>query len=266
MKKSKLKVHYIDLENSRMIVEFPTYSLYDNNRIEPKYIKKDWAFTCGAWASIDLQKGTIGKVNVVSVLDNPKLFKEDNRNDFVIVKKMHEVISGSDLLIGHNAATFDIAKLNYKFTKYGLPALDFPPIVDTLKAARKYYRSTSNSLYFLAKEFGVPMKAELPKGIMHAADEGDVKALKKLIAYNKQDIVSGASLYLKMLPYIKNHPDIRRIMGLINTPKESQELKSCGTCGSKHVVNNGTIVTKLGKFQRRLCMSCGSTTKGNKRS
>lgn len=247
-----------------MIVEFPTYSLYDNNRIEPKFIKKDWAFTCAAWANLDLKNQKIGKVQVVSVLDDPKAFKKDNRNDLVIVKKLYEVISNADLLIGHNAATFDLPKLNYKFAKYGLPAVDLPPIVDTLKAARRYYRSTSNSLYFLAKEFGVPMKDDLPKGVMHAADEGDVKALKRLAAYNKQDIISGASLYFKMMPYIKNHPDIRRILNLVSTPKEGLSIAQCGTCGSKDVIKNGTRVTKLGRHQRYICNSCGSSTKAER--
>lgn len=259
-KKNKLKVIYFDMENSRMIVEFPTYSLYGNDKIDPKYIKKDWHFTCGAWASLDLEKKKIGPVKTVSVLDDQKRFKKDHRDDYHVVKTMHNVLKDADMIIGHNSKTFDWKKLNYRFVIHGLEALDEPVHIDTLKAARKYYRSTSNSLFFLAKEFGVEMKDALPAGVMHKADEGCVKSLKRLVAYNKQDIKAGASLYFKMMPYIKNHPDIRRIMGKISSPTEGRNTRQCGTCGSTDVVSYGIRANKLGKYRRIKCRSCGATT------
>lgn len=264
LKNKKLKVIYLDAENSRMVVEFPTYSLYGNDRIEPKYIKHDWHFTCVSWAELNLQHQKVGKIECVSLLDDMKRFNKDHRDDYVIVKKLHEVLKDCDILIGHNLQSFDFPKLNYKFAKYGLSALDNPVIVDTLRAARKYFRSTSNSLYFLAKEFNVALKDDLPKGVMHKADEGDVKSLKRLISYNKQDIRAGSELYFKMLPFIKNHPDIRKIMGMVEKPSELNDLKVCATCGSSNVRKNGTRVTKTGRFQAYHCGDCGSSTRGPK--
>ena len=196
-----------------------------------------------------------------STSSGPKRFKKDHRDDYHVVKTMYEVLSNVDIIVGHNSSKFDWPKLNYKFTKYGFPAIDEPVHIDTLKAARKYYRATSNSLYYLAKEFGVEMKEDLPKGVMHKADDGCVKSLKRLVKYNKQDIKSGATLYFKMMPYIKNHPDIRRIMGVIKTPGEGQKLNQCGSCGSKNVISHGIRVTKLGKYRRIQCKDCFSHTK-----
>lgn len=261
---SKLNVVYFDCENSRMLIEFPAYSLYGNDRIDPKYIKRDWAFTCAAWAKLDLRKQKIGRVEVVSVLDDPKRFKKDHRDDYHVVKTMHGVLKDADIVIGHNSSKFDWPKLNYKFAKHGLEAIDEPVHIDTLKAARKYYRSTSNSLFYLAQEFGVEMKDDLPKGVMHKADDGCEKSLKRLVKYNKQDIRAGASLYFKMMPYIKNHPDIRRIMGTVNSPKKGLETSKCSTCGSSKVQKNGYLVTKIGKYQRYRCLNCGSSKKGEK--
>lgn len=262
--KNKPKVLYIDIENSRMIIEFPTYSLYDNNKIDPKYIKHDWYITCAAWGFLDLEKQKLEKVDAVSTLDFPARFKKNFRDDIEVVKRLHKVLQDVDLIVGHNSDAFDIKKINYKFIKHGLEPVDLPPTVDTLKAAKKYAKSSSNSLFYLAKEFGVDMKMELPKGVMWDADAGNEAALRKLKAYNKQDIKSGAALYFKLLPYIKNHPDVRMITNQISTPSEGRETRSCGTCGSSNVHKNGSLVTKIGRYIRYRCRDCGSSTKGPK--
>ena len=259
MSNKKIKALYVDIENSRMIVEFPTYNLKDNNYIHPKFIKKDWHITCAAWALLDLQKQKVGKIETVAVNDFKKAFKKDHRDDYLVVKKLHEVLSDVDLIIGHNSDSFDIKKINYKFIKYGLPALDFPATVDTLKAARRYAKSSSNSLYYLAKEFNVPMKIDLGAGVMHAADDGCEKSLNKLVRYNKGDIKSGAELYFKLMPYIKNHPNIAKVMGR----KVDLDAPTCQNCGSNNVFKNGTRTTRTAKYHRYMCQDCGSSTKGN---
>lgn len=253
----KLKALYLDIENSRMIVEFPTYSLKDNNYIHPRYIKKDWYVTCVAWAELDLQKQKIGKIETVAVNDF-KSYKKDFSDDEGVIRKVHNVLQDVDLIIGHNSDSFDIKKLNYKFIKYGLDPIDFPATVDTLKAARKYAKASSNSLFYLAKEFGVEMKIQLAPGTMHAADAGCEKSLKKLVKYNKGDIKSGAELYFKLMPYIKNHPNIAKIMG----EKVDLDAPTCQNCGSSNVFKNGTRTTKTAKYHRYACKDCGSYTKG----
>lgn len=256
---SKPKVLYIDIENSRMVVEFETYSLYNIDQIHPKHIKHDWYITCAAWAWLDLQTQKVGKIETVAVNDFPS-YSKDFRDDRTVIKTLHNVLSQADMIVGHNSDSFDIKKINYKFIKYGLEPLDMPPTVDTLKAAKKYAKSSSNKLYYLAKEFGVSMKIDLPSSVMHAADNGCEKSLKKLVAYNKGDIKAGAELYFKMLPYIKNHPNIKRIMG----GKPDKNHPPCQNCGSSKTVKDGTVTQKTGKYQRYRCMKCGSKTKGKK--
>lgn len=255
----KPKILYIDIENSRMVVEFETYSLYNIEKIHPKHIKHDWYITCAAWAWLDTQKQSIGKIETVAVNDF-KTYKKDFRDDRLLVKKLHEVMSQADLIVGHNSDSFDIKKINYKFIKYGLPPLDLPATVDTLKAARKYAKSTSNTLYYLAKEFGVSMKIDLETGVMHAADAGCEKSLKKLVRYNKGDIKAGVEVYFRLLPYITNHPSIDKIMGR----KVNNDHPNCQNCGSKKTQRYGMRTTKTGKYYRYRCNNCGSYTKGKK--
>jgi DNA polymerase III epsilon subunit-like protein len=256
---SKPNILYIDIENSRMVVEFETYSLYNNEVIHPRHIKHDWYITCAAWAWLDAQKQKIGKIETVAVNDF-KSYKKDFRDDRQVVKKLHEVLSQADLIVGHNSDSFDIKKINYKFIKHGLPALDFPATVDTLKAAKKYAKSSSNRLYYLAREFGVSMKIDLPSSVMHAADNGCEKSLKQLIKYNKGDIKAGAEVYFKLLPYIKNHPTIDKIIG----KQVDKDRPNCQNCGSHQVHAHGYRTTKTGVYKRYLCKKCGSTTRGKR--
>jgi DNA polymerase elongation subunit (family B) len=261
MSKQKPKILYLDVENSQMVVEFPTYSLYNIDKIHPKYIKHDWFITCAAWGWLDNERQKVTKIESSKVSDFPKAYKKDFRDDYGVIKKVHEAMSQADLIIGHNSDAFDLKKLNYRFIKHGLAPLEPRPTVDTLKAARKYAKASSNSLYYLAKEFGVPMKVDLPQGVMHAADAGCKKSLDKLSKYNRGDIISGAALYFKLLPFIKNHPNINKIMG---KTVDIQAIKECGSCGSKHVIKNGFRASPSGRRQRYICLSCGSSTLGVK--
>lgn len=264
MRKTKPKILYLDIENSRIIVEFPTYQLWNIDRIDPKYIKHDWYITCAAWAWLDVEKQKVGKVHSLSVADY-STYKKNFRDDKGLVKDLAKIINEADLVVGHNCDKFDLRKINAKLGMYSLPEIDLPPTVDTLKANKKYRFSTSNSLAHLARELSCySQKDELPKGTMWAADEGDLKALNRLVKYNKQDIRSGAEVYFKLLPYIKNHPDIRRIVGTINSPKEGLAVSSCSSCGSYNLERNGTRVTKQGKYRRYRCKDCGSSKKGEK--
>ncbi len=259
MQNKKPKILYIDIENSRMVVEFQTYSLRHNDFIHPKHIKHDWYITCVAWGWLDSQKQKIGKIETVAVNDF-STYKKDFRDDRGVVKKIHSIVQQADLIVGHNSDAFDIKKLNYKFIKYGLPAVDWPPTVDTLKVARKYSLASSNKLDHLARELGDSLKIDLPSGTMHAADNGCEKSLKKLLHYNKGDIKAGAGLYFKYLPYIKNHPNMDKIMGkTVDTDKPN-----CQNCGSTKVIGNGTRATKTGKFKRYRCSKCGASTQGKK--
>jgi len=243
------------VEDSQMIVEFPTYSLYDIKRIDNKYIKHDWYITCAAWAFLDVEKKKIGKVEVIGVNDFES-YDDNFREDYGVVAELHKILSDVDIVVGHNSDSFDLKKINYKFVKYGFTPVDIPFTVDTLKSAKKYLRATSNSLAFLARELGVPMKIDLPKGIMHAADAGCEKSLEKLKAYNKGDIRSGASLYFKLLPFIKNHPNMNSIMG------NKSHNPICKSCGSKSVQKHGHAITKAAKYQRYKCNTCASTFRG----
>lgn len=245
-----------------MEVTHQVYDLKYNGYIPAKSITKDWYITCAAWSWLDISKGTIGKIQTVAVNDFKTRYKRNHRDDYMVVKTLLSVISEADVVIGHNVDGHDLGKIFYRQSKHALPPIVPPVSVDTLKMARQIFNSSSNSLYHLAKELGVPCKIELPHGTMHRADDGDETALNKVIKYCKGDILSGASIYYKMLPYAYKHPNLAKIF---SNSKESLECPAClSTEHIKYGVKGVKTAQGGAKYQFYRCKSCGKVHKGEK--
>jgi hypothetical protein len=128
-------------------------------------------------------------------------------------------------------------------------------VVDTLREARKYFYFTSNRLGNLGEILGVGTKE--PTGgfkLWKQCMEGDKKAWKAMIDYCKQDVRLLEQVYLKLRPFINNHPNIGSITGNGVCPK----------CGSKEITYRGYAITTAGKYRRFQCKDCGGWGKDTK--
>ena len=77
---------------------------------------------------------------------------------------------------------------------------------------------------------------------------GNMKSWKKMCAYNKQDVVLLEKVYLKLRPYMTNHPNI-------NIDLETT-TPLCPACGSKKLTRRGYAHTNSSKYARLQC-ECG---------
>jgi len=178
----------------------------------------------------------------------------DAEEDFLVVSSMWELLDEADIVIGHNGDAFDLKKLNARFAFHNLPPPSPYQTVDTLKVARKNFKFTSNKLDYLAQHLGVGKKMktggfELWKGCM----DGDTDAWAKMLKYNKRDVVILEKVYKKLLPWIRNHPNL----GLY----KKKEERVCPNCGSHKVYKRGHYYTKLGRYQKYICDGCGTFSK-----
>lgn len=260
MANKRPKILYLDIECSRTVYELEHYTGRGVDYISHKNIKHPWYITCAAWAWLDIKNKKIGKVHTSKVSDYDT-YDEDFRNDLGVVEELIEAIDQADLIVGHNSDNFDLKKIGARYIKHKLSPPNMPPTVDTLKVARKY-GFQSKSLEYLAKELDCKFtKIELAPGTMHKADMGCEKSLNALSKYNIGDIKSGANLYFELLPYIANHPDIRRILNPKLTAAKSKRMGTCSTCGSDNVRSNGIRGDKQGPYRRLNCLDCNSVTK-----
>jgi len=176
-------------------------------------------------------------------------------DDRLLVKELHDLVSQADVLIAHNGDRFDIKKMNTRFIYHGLPPPEPYKSIDTLKVAKDKFAFNSNKLDDLGNFLGVGRKVKHPGFDLwlgcEAGDEASWHLMKK---YNKQDVLLLERIYLKLRPWITNHPNTAVLSG----------VSGCPNCGSIHLQSRGQGITKTGTYQRYHCQSCGGWSKATK--
>lgn len=186
--------------------------------------------------------------------DDKVLYKENRHgNDKELVADLLLLLSSADIVVAHNADKFDLPTINARAIEHGL----MPPapykVVDTLKVAKREFRFISNKLEHLADVLGCAPKLKHAKfpGFMlwYQCLKQNDEAWKEMKEYNIQDVIALEEVYLKLRPWMKNHPNV----GVLDEP----EGTVCPKCGSKHIHFRGYVTTNVSKFRRYRCMDCG---------
>lgn len=171
-----------------------------------------------------------------------------------MVKAAHALIGQADAVVTYNGDKFDLPKLSGEFLLEGLPPPATVASIDVVKHVRKM-GFLLNRLAFIGPLLRVGGKVKHEGFELWAKVlKGDEKARQKMEKYNIQDVILLEKLYLKIRPYIKNHPHL----GL--------DKRECGACGSNKVHARGYRRTKAFKIQRLQCQDCGAWQDGKKSS
>lgn len=173
-----------------------------------------------------------------------------------MLKNIHNLLSEADVVIHYYGSRFDIPTLNKEFVQSGM----MPPAtykqLDLLKTVRATFKFPSNKLEYVAKALNVKRK------VKHAGFEmwidcmrNDPQAWEQMEEYNIGDVITLEEVYYKLLPWIKNHPNI----GVYNHVNDV-----CPNCGSVHLERRGFSYTTAGRHQRYQCKGCGTWSRGKK--
>lgn len=237
-KNTDVKILIFDIETSPLIVySWGAYQQF----IRPENVIKDWFVI--SWAG----KWLHSKEKFKEVL-TPSEAKEGN--DKRIVSKLWQLFDEADIIVAHNCDRFDKKKMNWRFLIHGFP----PPLsyrtVDTIKVARKYFSATSNKLDYLTEALRIGRKTETGGFDLWAnCMNGDSKALAEMLDYNVNDIDILEKLYLELLPWITNHPNL----GLYS----DAEITVCPACGSTRIkVADKVITTAANAYYQYRCLDC----------
>lgn len=182
---------------------------------------------------------------------------EDGHEGFM--RKAWEWYDEADIVVGHNLQGFDSKHLKAGWAEYGWMSPSPWKTVDTLKVARAEFAFESNTLDALCKRLGVVAKSDkYDARIAHAALAGDVKAQKKLKAYNQGDIKATEAVYDRLRPWIKNHPHLSMLNG---------EEWGCPNCGETNISNHptGEAFANVQRYRAYQCPKCGTHIRGNKK-
>jgi DNA polymerase elongation subunit (family B) len=175
--------------------------------------------------------------------------KRGTSSNEALVKLIHGLFDEADILIAHNANRFDNKVATGAFVKYSLAPPSPYKTVDTLQVARSTAKFGSNSLDNLGKELGLGRKSTITHAsLWYDCLQGDAKAWKLMEEYNNQDVDLLYAIYEKLLPYIKNHPNLGDL---------SEANGVCPKCESRDLQRRGFNQRRAGKVQRYQCNNCG---------
>jgi uncharacterized Zn-finger protein len=183
------------------------------------------------------------------------LAEDDSR----LVGNLWKLLDEADIVIAHNGDGFDIPNMNTRFIVLGFPPPSPYQTIDTMLVARKQFGFTHNSLNALAKIFGFEAKKDTDFELWKSCVNGDEAALKYMQTYNIGDTVLLEKIYLKLRPWIRNHPNI----GLYVDSEEAV----CPNCGSSDLIweDNKFHYTQVSKFPLFSC-KCGAYGRSRKSS
>jgi hypothetical protein len=163
-----------------------------------------------------------------------------------------ELLARADAVISYNGNRFDLPKIQGEFALAGLKPPAPVTSIDVLKAVKKL-GFMINKLAFIGPLLNVGNKIKHEGFLLwRSVLEGDPRAQKRMELYNKQDVLLLEKLYLRIKPFIQDHPHL------------GDERGACGSCGSDHLQQRGWRRTKFFKTQRFQCQSCGSWSTGQR--
>lgn len=239
------KVLIFDIETAPLKAYI--WKLWKEN-IHLDQIINDWF--CIAWSAKWLYNGyTMG-----DVLKPEEITRED---DSRIMTSLWKLINEADIVVTHNGNKFDIPRINSRFIINGLEPTKPYFSIDTCQIAKKQFGFSSNKLDALATYFGIEHKLDTDFKLWKRCLSGDKEALKYMLSYNMKDVDILEEVYLKLRPWIKNHPNISNLTG---------QKMACSNCGSQHLelLNNQYYFTSVGKYHLYKCKDCGAISRGRK--
>ena len=163
----------------------------------------------------------------------------------------------ADIVIGHNGDRFDLRKLRWRFISQQMAPPSPFRVLDTLKIARREFFAPSYKQDFLTKYFDLENKLSTDFQLWVDCEAGDKDRLEEMVEYNRHDVMGLEELYLKIRPYIRNHPNLGVLM----------DKDVCPSCGADDIVEtNSEYITSSNRFPVYRCDSCSTPYIRHKRN
>jgi hypothetical protein len=174
------------------------------------------------------------------------------------LKRVHDLMSSADIIVGHNILNADIPWLegDFYFRRIGhkhvpsLPPLPPYKTVDTLRVARQFKTGVPfKSLNALCQILNIPAKTDVyDRNAMERAVNGSVEDRERLVAYCAGDVIATQGLFDALRPHIKNHPHL--------FVDGQDKLTTCNRCGSETVPSSRRYIANVLSYSMRRCTNC----------
>jgi DNA polymerase elongation subunit (family B) len=210
----------------------------------------------GYTLSFSLKKAWTREIITKGLPDYPETWAKDHKDDSALLAELWMHMNEADIIVAHNGDKFDIPTIYTRFVELGFRPPRPAGTVDTLKIARNKFKFKSNKLDDLGRDLGIGRKmAHTGAHLWFACMNGDAKAWRLMLRYNKRDTLLLEELYYRFLPWATStHPNV-------NQGNEG----ACIRCGSYNVKHEGYRFTNLRKKERIHCLNCHAWFEGSAR-
>lgn len=243
----KPKILCFDIETAPILGY--VWGLFQND-VALNQIKQDWFIL--SWAA-----KWIGDPNSkLMYMDQSR--SKDLEDDKRICKGIWKLLDEADIVVTQNGKKFDQKKLNARFVINGFQPPSSYKHIDTLQLAKKHFGFTSNKLEYMTDKLCTKYKKLKTKEfqgfeLWKACLSGNKRAWAEMQKYNKQDVLSLEELYTKLIPWDSS----------VNFALYDEKVIPICSCGQKKFKRNGYTYTSSGKYQRYMCVNCGSEKRSN---
>lgn len=236
------KILTLDIETSPL--ESFTWGTFDQN-VGVEQIKTEWSV-------LSFAAKWLGKPKVIYA-DTSGRGVDKIRDDGDLLDQLWRLLDEADIVVAQNGVSFDLKKINARMLMAGQGPYSPVRVIDTLRAAKQHFKFTSNKLAWLSKHL-----TDAPKSLHNKYPGFELwseclldnpTAWAEMKKYNKQDVIATEKLYLKLRPWITQHPNLATY--------SMREDLTCPKCDSPELQARGYTVTQSGKYQRLHCQKCG---------
>lgn len=216
------------------------FGIFDQN-INPNFIIKEKSIVTIAYKFMGDKKA-----QSISIADFGKI--KDPYDDKKLIKKFLKIMEEADYMVAHFGDGFDHKFLNSRAFLNNLVAP--PPVqtIDTYKLAKKTFNLNSNRLDYLGKKLGFGGKMPMDWSYWVKCAEGNLAAIKKMAAYNRQDVDLLEKVFLKL---------VNSTSSKLNMQIFTQDI-CCKTCGSMDIQYRGYLHKLTQTVRKFVCNRCGS--------
>ena len=166
------------------------------------------------------------------------------------------LLDEADIVVTHNGNFFDLRWLNMVFLENNFKPVSTFKSIDTKTEMQRAFYALSNKLDFICQKLELGHKGSTGGfELWIECMKFNKVFLNKMVSYCKQDVILLEKLYLKIRPFIKNHPNLNLY---------SNEASSCPNCNCTVLQRKGFAYTSSNVYQRFRCTGCGKNVRGKK--
>ncbi len=186
---------------------------------------------------------------------------KDIRKDRKILRPLWKLLNAAEVVITQNGKNFDCPIATARFIEHKMGPPSPYQHIDTYLIASRVAKFTSNKLEYLTEKLCTKYKKLKHKkfpglSLWDECEAGNPEAWEEMRKYNMRDVLSTEELYTKLRAYgPKSLPDAYAV---------SDRAKQCGVCGKGPVHMQGVYITRIGRYPKLHCLSCGSWRKGDR--